>query len=113
MNKLASFILVFFVSSSAVFSAMKCGNFVLKVHDDGVMYINGVKPETQKITFFGRKDDYDNVKFQWMLLDPSMGKWLGLDHVNRNGKPILNVEVIRKNMDEPRRFWSYDCVRVK
>ncbi|SWL96821.1 Uncharacterised protein [Klebsiella pneumoniae] len=36
-----------------------------------------------------------------------------MDFVARNGKPILNVEVIRKNMDEPREFWTYDCQKVK
>ncbi|MDA4174346.1 hypothetical protein NY758_19140, partial [Escherichia coli] len=24
-----------------------------------------------------------------------------------------NVEVIRKNMDEPRELWTYDCRKVK
>ncbi|MGY0880033.1 hypothetical protein ACW7DG_27600, partial [Klebsiella pneumoniae] len=38
---------------------------------------------------------------------------LGLDYVKRNNKAILNVEVIRKNMDEPREFWTYDCRKVK
>ena len=99
-------------SSSPAFSAMKCGDFTLKAHDDGMMYINGAEPETQKIIFFDKKDDYSNVKFQWMLFEPTMGRWIGLDHINRNGKPILNVEIIRKSMDEPRRFASYDCGRV-
>jgi len=29
------------------------------------------------------------------------------------GKAILNVEATRANMDEPRQFWTYDCVRLK
>ena len=36
-----------------------------------------------------------------------------IDYVKRNNKAILNVEVIRKNMDEPREFWTYDCRKVK
>ncbi len=50
---------------------------------------------------------------QWMLPDAKTGRWLGLDYVKRNNKAILNVEVIRKNMDEPREFWTYDCRKVK
>jgi len=36
-----------------------------------------------------------------------------LDYIKRDGKAILNVEVVRVNMDEPRQFWTYDCERVK
>ncbi|EDZ15097.1 conserved hypothetical protein [Salmonella enterica subsp. enterica serovar 4 [Salmonella enterica subsp. enterica serovar 4 [Salmonella enterica subsp. enterica serovar 4,[5],12:i:- str. CVM23701] len=77
------------------------------------MHINGQKPETQKMTFLKQKDDFDNVMMQWMLPDPSTGRWLGMDYIKRNKKAILNVEVIRKNMDEPREFWTYDCRKVK
>ncbi|MDF7787837.1 hypothetical protein P4910_20470 [Pantoea stewartii] len=93
----------------------QCGPFYLgtSVNDDGWSRINGQKPETQKMTFLKQKDDFDNVMMQWMLPDASVGRWLGLDYVKRNGKAILNVEVIRKNMDEPRQFWTYDCKRVK
>jgi hypothetical protein len=87
--------------------------FFLKGESDGLMHINGQAPETQKMTFLKQKDDFDNVMMQWMLPDANTGRWLGLDYVKRNGKAILNVEVIRKNMDEPREFWTYDCQKVK
>lgn len=92
---------------------MQCGPFRLEAADDGFMHINGQAPETQKMTFLKQKDDFDNVMMQWMIPSPETGRWLGMDYVRRNGKPILNVEVIRKNMDEPREFWTYDCQKVK
>ncbi|WP_283788725.1 hypothetical protein [Pantoea stewartii] len=92
---------------------MQCGPFDISSSDDGFAHINGQRPETQKFTFLKAKDNYSNVKYQWMLPDPNVGRWLGLDYVKRNGKAILNVEVIRKNMDEPRQLWTYDCKRVK
>lgn len=91
---------------------MQCGPFAISSSDDGYAHINGQRPESQKFTFLGQKDDYSKVKYQWMLPDPTVGRWLGLDYLKRDGKAILNVEVIRKNMDEPRRFWTYDCRKV-
>ncbi|MEX7670566.1 hypothetical protein [Klebsiella pneumoniae] len=92
---------------------MQCGPFRLEAADDGFMHINGQAPETQKMIFLKQKDDFDNVMMQWMLPDANTGHWLGLDYVKRNGKAILNVEVVHKNMDDPRRFWTYDCKRIK
>ena len=94
-------------------AALQCGDFYLKADSKGMTRINGQEPETQKITFLKADQDYDNVKIQWMLPSKEIGRWVGMDYVRREGKPILNVEVIRTNMDEPRRFWTYDCQRVK
>lgn len=77
------------------------------------MRINGIKPESQKITFLKTKEDYDNVKVQWMLVNPNTGGFLGMDYIKRDGKAILNVEAVRMNMDEPRVFGTYDCVKAK
>lgn len=92
---------------------MKCGPFTLSSSHDGFMHINNVRPETQKFTFLKAKDDYTHIMYQWMLPDASVGRWLGLDYIKRNKKAILNVEVVRTNMDQPRQFWTYDCVKVK
>ena len=94
-------------------NGMQCGPFHLEAGNDGLMHINDQAPETQKMTFLKQKDDFDNVKMQWMLQDAKIGRWLGLDYIKRDKKDNLNVEVIRTNMDEPRRFWTYDCQRVK
>lgn len=106
---LSSVVSLFAAQASA---ALQCGDFYLKANSEGLTLINGRAPDTQKISFLSKKDDYDNVKIQWMIPSPEAGRWLGMDYIRRNGKPILNVEVIRKNMDEPRRFWTYDCRKV-
>lgn len=100
--------------TTPAFADTVCGPFEINWRaQDGFARINGSKPESQKITFLKAKDDYNNVKIQWMLPDARSGHWLGMDFVARNGKPILNVEVIRKNTDDPRQFWTYDCAKVK
>lgn len=96
------------------FADTQCGPFkIFWKSSDGFARVNGVRPESQKITFFKQKDDYGNVKIQWMLPDPETGRWLGMDFIARDHKPILNVEAVRMNMDEPRVFGTYDCVKAK
>lgn len=95
--------------SFGAFAATQCGPFLLKGESDGLMHINGQAPQTQKMTFLKQKDDFDNVMMQWIFPEKSIGRWVGMDYIKRDKKAILNVEVIRKNMDEPRQFWTYDC----
>ncbi len=112
MKLIVGALLMAFVSASAI-ADTACGDFHINwKSQDGFARINGEKPETQKITFLKQKDDYNNVTIQWMMPNPAVGRWLGMDFVARNGKPILNVEVVRTNMDQPRQFWTYDCVKV-
>nr|WP_276743161.1 hypothetical protein [Pantoea septica] len=92
---------------------MKCGPFVISSSDDGFAHINDARPESQKVTFLGEKDDYSNIQYQWMLKRADAPGLLGMDYIKRNGKAILNVEVIRSNMDQPREFGTFDCARVK
>lgn len=92
---------------------MECGPFTISSSKDGFAHINGQRPESQKFTFLGQNGDYSNVRYQWMLPDPSVGRWLGIEYLKRNKKAILNVEVVRTNMDQPREFWTYDCRRIK
>lgn len=115
MNRLLCAIAVFiaFGAHAEDKPLMHCGPFTIASSDDGFAHINGQRPETQKFTFLGKKDDFSNVKYQWMLPEKSIGRWVGMDYIKRDKKAILNVEVIRKNMDEPRQFWTYDCVKVK
>lgn len=109
----ASLLFLLIASPLSSMAALQCGNFYLKSGDDGWMRVNGVKAESQKITFLKAKEDYDNVKIQIMLPDKNTGRWLGMDYIRRNGKPILNVEAVRMNMEEPRVFGTYDCVKVR
>lgn len=93
----------------------QCGPFFLGTSpaNDGLARINGAKPLSQKVTFLNKKEDYDNVMFQWMVEDPKTGQLLGIEYVKRDGKAILNAEAVRNNMDAPRVFGTYDCEKVK
>nr|WP_237613207.1 hypothetical protein [Pectobacterium carotovorum] len=92
---------------------MRCGDFIFSTTDleDGFPRINGVKPETQKLTFLKQKEDYDNVKMQWIVPASQPGRWLGMDFIKRDGKAILNVQWLRANMNAPRIYGTYDCAR--
>jgi len=99
----------------SVFADSQCGPFKLGTSDanDGWARINGVKPESQKFTFLKADGDYENVKMQWMVQRSDAPGWFGMDYVKHDGKAILNVEVIRTNMDQPRIFGSFDCVKIQ
>lgn len=94
---------------------MQCGNFVFSIspNNDGWARINGIKPTSQKVTFLKQKEDYDNIKMQWIVPRSDYPGWYGMDYIKRNGKAILNVEAIRSNMDRPRVIGSFDCVKLK
>ncbi|WP_276724210.1 hypothetical protein [Pantoea septica] len=108
-------IMIALVISGSALADSQCGPFKLGTSDanDGWARINGARPESQKFTFLKANGDYENVKMQWMVQRADAPGWFGMDYVKRNGKAILNVEVVRTNMDEPRQFWTYDCRRVK
>lgn len=92
----------------------QCGPFHLGTsnENDGWARINGAKPESQKLTFLKSDGDYDNVKMQWMVPTDSPGKWYGMDYVKKNGKAILNVQLVQANMNAPRMYGTYDCVKL-
>ena len=105
------------LSSCVLFSAashadVNCGEFTLTASNDGFMHINGVRPETQKVTFLKKNGDYDNIKMQWMVESKTPGIWYGMDYIKRNGnKRILNVQLLQANMDAPRTYGTFDCVK--
>jgi len=124
MKKISAGIILFMsiILSAPTFSAGKpfarCGDFMLSDSgvDNGYIYINGARPETQHVTFLKEKDDYDNIKLEWMMATNQPNTWVGLEYIKRNGKAILNAEWIRAGVtgvDQPRRLATYDCVRVK
>lgn len=92
---------------------MQCGPFTLSSSNDGFMHINDVRPETQKFNFLGKQDDYSNIKYQWMVPTDAPGKWYGMDYVKKNGKAILNVQLVQANMNAPRVYGTYDCVKIQ
>ncbi|MCR6026754.1 hypothetical protein HLI26_07130 [Salmonella enterica subsp. enterica] len=92
---------------------VKCGDFTLSSSNDGFMHINGVRPETQKFTFLRAKDDYDNIKYEWMVKTNQPGRWYGIEYIKRGGvKRILNVQLVQANMNAPRVYGTYDCIKV-
>lgn len=112
LSKMAAFAML--LVSIQSFADGQCGPFRLSAGPgDGLMHINGAKPLSQKVTFLKQKEDYDNVMIQWMVEDPKTGQLLGIEYVKRAGKAILNAEAVRANMDAPRVFGTYDCVKVK
>lgn len=121
MRKQLTVITIVFLSmlSAPVISAGKpftrCGDFVLSDSgvDDGYVYINGVKPESQKITFLKENADYRNVKMEWRMATDQPGRWVGLEYIKRNGKAILNAQWLQANMNAPRQYATYDCVKIK
>lgn len=116
MKKLSTYLILMtlpITAFSAEIPLVKCGPFVISSSDDGFAHINHIRPQSQKFTFLGKDGDYSNVKYQWMLPDPETGRYLGMDYIKRDGKRILNVEAVRMNMDEPRVFGTYDCVKAK
>lgn len=105
--------------SSVMFSTfavadVRCGDYSLTSSNDGFMHINGVRPETQKFTFLNGDEDYDNIKYEWMVKTDQPGKWLGMEYIKRGGnKRILNVQLAQANMNAPRQYATYDCMKVK
>jgi hypothetical protein len=61
MRKLSLILGLIIISSSAI-ADTSCGPFNNWKNSDGFARINGQRPESQKVSFFKAKDDYDNVK---------------------------------------------------
>lgn len=91
----------------------QCGDFNVHWASDGWARVNGAKPETQKVTFLKEKDDYNNVKIEWTMATDQPGRWVGMEFIGRDGKAILNAQWLQASMDAPRRYATYDCVKVK
>lgn len=99
--------------STSAFADTKCGNFVLSAAPDGLMHINGDAPKTQKLTFLKAKEDYNNVKMEWVVESSKDGQMYGLEYIKRNGKAFLNAQILQASMDAPRTYGTFDCVKVK
>lgn len=104
---------LFLTSISSALADTQCGSYRLTAGSDGLMHINGAKPETQKLTFLAAKEDYQNVKMEWRMATSKPGLWVGIEYIKRDGKAFLNTQMLRASMDAPREFATYDCVKVK
>ena len=102
-----------FIFSSSAFADGQCGPFRLSAGpDDGWSRINVAKPESQKVTFLKDKEDYDNIKIDWRMATDQPGRWVGLEYIKRNLKAILNAQGLQANMNAPRQYATYDCIKV-
>lgn len=113
-----NFILMIVCSSvllSAAHADSQCGPFLLGTSpaNDGWARINGARPESQKVTFLKTKEDYDNIKMDWRMATDQPGRWVGLEYIKRDGKAILNAQWLQANMNAPRQYATYDCVKMK
>lgn len=106
---------VFFalIGIPSAFADTQCGPYRLAAGSDGLMLINGAKPESQKMTFLKAKEDYDNIKMDWRVATNQPGKWIGLEYIKRDGKAFLNAQLLQASMDAPRQYATYDCQKVK
>lgn len=113
--KIKSIFMIFALAyASSGYADVRCGDYLLTSGNDGFMHINGVRPETQKLTFLGASGDYENVKMEWRVATNQPGKWLGMEYIKRDGKKrFLNVQLLQANMDAPRQYATYDCLKVK
>ena len=101
------------VGVSSAMADTQCGPYRLTAANDGFMHINGAKPENQKMTFLKAKEDYQNLKMEWTVATDQPGRWVGLEYIKRDGKAILNAQWLQANMNAPRQYATYDCVKVK
>lgn len=101
------------ISSSVAFADTQCGPYRLTSGSEGLMLINGVKPETQKMSFLKAKEDYQNMKAEWTVATDQPGRWVGLEYIKRDGKAILNAQWLQASMNAPRQYATYDCMKVK
>lgn len=101
------------IGISSAFADTQCGPYRLSAGNDGLMHINGAKPESQKMTFLKVKEDYNNIKMDWRVATNQPGKWIGLEYIKRDGKAFLNAQLLQASMDAPRQYATYDCQKVK
>ena len=114
MNKILLTSLVFLLPDLA-YADSQCGPFYLGTSpsNDGWSRINGDKPKNQKVTFLKQKDDYNNIKMEWVVESSKDGQLYGLEYTKRNGKAFLNAQILQASMVAPRTYGTFNCVKVK
>lgn len=108
----AFFSLFVLLASTSAFSAARCGQFFFTIDDSGKGIVNGEKVTSQKVTFLKTQGDWNNIKLDMTLMPARDGNMYGYEFIKQNGKAFLNVELIRRVMEEPRIIGSFDCKRV-
>ncbi|ENT8516288.1 MULTISPECIES: hypothetical protein [Klebsiella/Raoultella group] len=99
------------VSHAARTITMQCGNFRFEMIENSMARINGEFVTSQKITESGN----NGAVVEMTLMPARDGNMYGFEYVHPDGskKHWLNVELIRRVMEEPRIIGSFDCKRVQ
>ena len=105
-------VLALLAASTGHASGLRCGGWLVDANGSGETTINGAVTSTQKVTFLKEKGDYSNMKLEMVLSPAPDGHAYGYELIKRDGKAFLNVEALRANMNAPRVFGTYDCVKV-
>lgn len=100
------------LASGTAFADLQCGGFRLHAASDGWTQVNGEKVTSQKITFLKQKADWDNVKTDMAIMPAKDGYMYGFEFIKRDGRAMLNVELLQTNRDAPRLIGSFDCKKV-
>lgn len=113
MNKILLASLVYLLPGLA-YADSQCGPFYLGTSpaNDGWSRINGDKPKTQKVTFLKQKDDYNNIKMEWVVESSKDGQLYGIEYIKRNGKAFINAQILQASMDAPRTYGTFDCRKI-
>lgn len=95
--------------SASAFTALQCGPFDLKAGQKGTVTVNGVNAKIKSTTFLKAKDDYDNVKLNWRVKNAKAPGMIDMDLVTRQGKSLLDAEIVRTSQSQIKIRGSYDC----
>lgn len=71
--------------------------------------VNGVNAKINSTTFLKAKDDYDNVKLHWRVKNAKAPGMIDMDLVTRQGKSLLDAEIVRTSQSQIKIRGSYDC----
>lgn len=101
------------ITLSPALAAFQCGPFKLEPQQDGAIFVNGVKPEKQTMTYTAKKGDRENVAYHLLVKNTKAPGMLALDHVYHNGTATLKAEIVRTSSSQIKLTGSYDCEKVK
>lgn len=100
------------ISLAPAKAALQCGPFKLEPQQDGAIFVNGVKPEKQRISYTGKKGDDKNVAYHLLVKNTKAPGRLSLDHVYHNGVATLKAEIVRTSSSQIKLTGFYDCEKV-